>query len=266
MIAILLLMTIPALMWIVQSIALKVQGLPLRIRIDQRGLPEELRVINRVITQLGVAAIVLVYPILISQQPIAYYRERLSSGPAMWQFIQGFSVATTLLSMLFLVWLGTERIEIDLHHSRAKTIRRLGMLIPTALFGAFFEELLFRGVVQSDLLRYSTVSANSSILISSLVFSLAHYVRPVKRYWTFPGHVLLGVLLGFAYVRTGNLWLATGLHAGGIFMIMGTRPFFRYKGPAWLTGASIFPFAGVVGIMGLCCLMNFVKNHYGVQP
>jgi hypothetical protein len=46
-------------------------------------------------------------------------------------------------------------------------------------------------------------------------------------------------------------------------MIMGIRPFVRYRGPAWLTGASIFPFAGVIGMAGLILLTAFVSTYYG---
>ena len=74
---------------------------------------------------------------------------------------------------------------------------------------------------------------------------------------------MLGLLLAIAFLRTGTLWLPVGLHAGGILMIMGTRPFMRFRGPAWLTGASIFPFAGVVGIVGLGILTSFVAVYYG---
>ncbi len=100
-------------------------------------------------------------------------------------------------------------------------------------------------------------------MLGALIFAGAHYVRAVKRRWTFPGHVLLGVLLCVAFLRTGSLWLPMGLHAGGIFMIMGIRPFVRYRGPAWLTGASIFPFAGVIGMAGLLLLTAFVSTYYG---
>jgi membrane protease YdiL (CAAX protease family) len=154
-------------------------------------------------------------------------------------------------------------LQIDVHHSRRKWTRRLTMLAPTALFGAFVEELLFRGVVMADLLRTPALNPVGGVLMATAVFAGAHYVRSVKRHWTLPGHVMLGLLLCIAFQRTGQLWLAAGLHAGGIMMIMAARPFVRYRGPAWLTGASIFPFAGVVGIAGLGILTVFVATHFG---
>jgi membrane protease YdiL (CAAX protease family) len=264
MIAIGLLLGIPIVLWLVQTGALVRHGLPVRLRIDQRGLPEGLRIVNRAVTQVCLAAIVLSYPLLISQSFVEYYARLLPSGAAVLHFVEGFCASCAFLGALFLGWLLTGRIEIDPHHSRKKTIRRLAMLVPTTLFGAFMEELLFRGIVMADLLRSPAVSGGAAVLISGAIFAVAHYLRPAKRYWTFPGHVVLGILLGTAFLRTHTLWLPAGLHAGGIFMIMGTRPFVRYRGPAWLSGASIFPFAGVVGIIGLGVLLSFVTGHYGV--
>jgi membrane protease YdiL (CAAX protease family) len=100
------------------------------------------------------------------------------------------------------------------------------------------------------------------VALSTLVFAVAHYVRKVKRRWTFAGHIMLGLLLSVAFHQTGNLWLAIGLHAGGNFMILGTRPLITNRGPAWLTGASIFPYAGAAGVVGLGILTAFVVTHY----
>lgn len=115
----------------------------------------------------------------------------------------------------------------------------------------------------SDLLLASWMPQTLAVGLSVIVFAGAHYVRSVKRRWTIFGHLMLGLLLCLAYLETETLWLPLGLHAGGIAMIMGTRPFVRYRGPAWITGASIFPFAGVAGIAGLGVLTAFVASAYG---
>jgi membrane protease YdiL (CAAX protease family) len=88
-------------------------------------------------------------------------------------------------------------------------------------------------------------------------------VRSVKRYWTFPGHLALGVLLCTAFLCTGNIWLSFGLHAGGVLVLMAVRPFVRYLGPPWLVGASIFPYAGVVGATALILLTLNVFLAFG---
>jgi membrane protease YdiL (CAAX protease family) len=259
----LLLLIVPIVMWTVQSVQLRRAGLPLRWRIDSDDAPKCIRTGGRIVTQVCLLAVILAYPMTQGEGIIAYYRSLLPNGRIALQFVHGAAAAILFLCILFGTWLATDRIEIDIHHSRTKWIRRLVMLLPTAIFGAFIEELLFRGVLLADLLR-TFGSVPVAILLGAFLFALAHYVRAVKRRWTFPGHIMLGLLLCIAFVRSRALWLSAGLHAGGIFMIMGMRPFVRYRGPAWLTGASIFPFAGVVGIAGLALLTAHVHRYYGL--
>ncbi len=103
-----------------------------------------------------------------------------------------------------------------------------------------------------------------AVVIGTIVFAGAHYVRRVKRHWTFPGHLALGMMLCVAFACTDALWLPLGLHAGGILIIMGLRPLVRYVGPPWMVGASIFPYAGLVGVIGLTILTYNMYFVYGV--
>lgn len=260
---ILLLACVPVFMWLVQTVALKVAGLPVRLRLDSRGAPHFVRTSGRAATQISILSVIVAYPMLRGQGVVNYYAALMPPTRSALLFIHGAAVATLFLSVLFGIWLATQRLEIDIHHSRKKWIRRISLLIPTALLGALAEEFLFRGVVLSDLLALRSLSTWFAILLGAVIFAGAHYVRTVKRRWTLPGHIVLGLLLCIAFVRTGNLWLPMGLHAGGIFMIMGVRPFVRYRGPAWVTGASIFPFAGGIGIACLAALIFHVWNYFG---
>lgn len=264
MTALLMLVAIPAIMWIVQSALLMTHGLPVRWRLDSREAPPIVRTAGRITTQCCLLAVVLAYPIATGREIGPYYAGLMPPDRSSADFAAGFAASTLFLCSLFGAWLATGQLQIDVHHSRRKWMRRLILLVPTALFGALVEEIIFRGVVLADLLRTAWMPRPAAVTIAVMVFAVAHYVRTVKRRWTFPGHLMLGLLLCIAFLRTGNLWLAMGLHAGGIFMIMGLRPFVRYRGPAWLTGASIFPFAGVIGIAGLVVLTGFVVRHYGV--
>lgn len=263
MTALLLLACVPIVMWAVQTVQLRAAGLPVRWRIDADDAPKSVRTGGRIATQASLFAVILSYPMLRGLGIVDYYQSLLPGGPVVFQFLHGAAASVFFLCVLFGVWLATGRLEIDVHHSRRKWIRRLVLLIPTALFGAFVEELLFRGVLLNDLLQYSSIPTPAAIVLAALIFAGAHYVRAVKRRWTFPGHIMLGLVLCIAFLNTRTLWLPAGLHAGGILAIMGLRPFVRYRGPAWITGASIFPFAGVVGIAGLALLTGFVHRYYG---
>ena len=265
MTALLLLLAVPLVMWLGQTAMRYRHGLPIRWRLDARNAPRNVRTAGRVITQATLLAVLLVYPLVRGRSPADYYGSLLPSSRSALQLVHGAAASILFLSVLFLVWLITERLTVEIHQSRKRLARRMLLLIPTAILGATIEELLFRGVVMADLLRSLPDLPSIAVALSVLVFAGAHYVRTVKRRWTFPGHLMLGLLLCLAFLRTGSLWLPIGLHAGGILMIMGTRPFFEYRGPAWLTGASIFPFAGVVGIAGLGLLTAFVMTYYGAR-
>lgn len=263
MTALLLLLLVPVVMWGAQAVLLKAQRAPIRWRIDLSDAPRGARTVSRAVTQLCLAAVIVACPLLRGESVWSCYG-RFLPGQAAPQLLEGAAASVFFLCVLFGAWLAGGQLQIDVHQSRNRWIRRLALLLPTAMFGAFVEELLFRGVLLADLLRSFPDSAAAAAALSALIFAAAHYVRRVKRRWTFPGHLMLGLLLGVAFIRTQFLWLPIGLHAGGMVMIMGGRPFFRYRGPAWLTGASIFPFAGVAGLAGLAILTIFIVRRYGV--
>lgn len=264
MTALALLLAVPLVMWVGQSVLLALHGRPLRWRIDSGDAPRAVRTGGRIVTQLSLVGFLLAFPAIQGEAIIDYYAAMLPWDKSPTQLVHGAAASILFLCALFGAWLATDRLTVEVHHSRRRWMRRLALLPATALFGAFVEELMFRGVILRDLLGdLPTVWA---VAIGAGVFAIAHYVRAVKRRWTLGGHVLLGVVLCLAFVETGNkLWLPVGLHAGGIFMIMGVRPFVRYQGPAWLTGASIFPFAGGVGILGLGMLAHYVVTYYGAS-
>jgi len=80
------------------------------------------------------------------------------------------------------------------------------------LFGAFGEEILFRGYAFQILLP--AIGPWATIVPIGLLFALAHNNNPGATQLAIANTVGWGLLLGFAVVRSGDLWLATGLHYG----------------------------------------------------
>lgn len=252
MLALILLALIPFVMWLGQSALLLSAGLPLRLRISATDLPRPLKRINRAVTYLAFAAVLLGYPLLRGRTPLAYYADFLPLGFRVFEMLYGAAAAILYLTLLYLAWLLTDNVRFRVRHSAGRLARRLAGVPPTAVFVATLEELLFRAILLASLLE--SFPTWIAMPLGVLAFASAHYVRSVKRYWTFPGHLALGALFCAAFFWTNALWLSIGLHAGGVLVLMSVRPFVRYTGPAWLVGASIFPYAGVVGIAGLVLL------------
>ncbi len=85
------------------------------------------------------------------------------------------------------------------------------------LFGAAGEEMLFHGYAFQLLLR--STSPFATILPVSILFGAAHWGNQNASLAGLMNTVLWGVLLGWAYYRTGALWLSIGLHYGWNFTL-----------------------------------------------
>jgi membrane protease YdiL (CAAX protease family) len=261
MLALGVLLLIPVVMWSAQNIHLRVHGLPWRWRLGGSDLPHGVKRAGRVITNISFAAALVAYPLLRGELPWSYYAAFMPLNGALGPLMHGVASATLYLALLYLVWTLTGNTDFAVRHPPGRVVRRLAGVPLTAVSASFLEELLFRAMLLAELLE--TFDAVLAVAIGTFVFAGAHYVRSVKRRWTFPGHVALGLLLCVAFVVTRSIWLSLGLHAGGVLMLMGVRPFVRYRGPAWLVGASIFPYAGIVGVLALGLLTVNVWLAYG---
>ena len=85
------------------------------------------------------------------------------------------------------------------------------------LFGAIGEELLFRGYAFQILVR--EIGAFATILPFAILFALAHLNNPNGNLFGIVNTFLWGVLLGWAFLRSGDLWLPIGLHFGWNWML-----------------------------------------------
>ena len=79
-------------------------------------------------------------------------------------------------------------------------------LIVIAILPAFFEELLFRGVMQQMLEQWSK-NGWVAILITGFIFSVIHL-----SYYGFLPRFGLGIVLGLIFFDTRNMWLNVLLH------------------------------------------------------
>ncbi|KQW96479.1 hypothetical protein ASC94_06425 [Massilia sp. Root418] len=120
--------------------------------------------------------------------------------------------------------------------------------MPELVLVAVFEELLFRAVLLRIL--QAALGTRWALAVSALVFALAHFPNDGVNALGLVITVAAGVMFGMAYLKTGRLWLAAGLHfawnfiTGTVFSlpvsggaakgwIIG-----RLSGPEWLSGGN----------------------------
>lgn len=79
-------------------------------------------------------------------------------------------------------------------------------LVLIALLPAIGEELVFRGIVQQQLLRRIR-QPWIALVLTAVIFSFIHF-----QFEGFLPRMLLGLLLGWLYWRTGNFWIPVAAH------------------------------------------------------
>ena len=156
----------------------------------------------------------------------------------------------------------------DLSNSGTTLAGKLLGAMATALIVSIIEETLFRGVIYRSL-RKVIHPWPGALLLSSGIYSLIHFftkaTSPESVEWNsgfstlasmlagfgnldllIPGFInlfIVGLVLGMAYERTGNLYFSIGLHAGWIFWLksygMLTTKTFKEHHSLWGTAKLI---------------------------
>ncbi len=85
------------------------------------------------------------------------------------------------------------------------------------MFGGIGEEMLFRGYGFQVLV--GALGPFATILPVSVLFGIAHMSNPNATTMGVINTVGWGILLGYAFIRSGDLWLSIGLHLGWNWVI-----------------------------------------------
>jgi uncharacterized protein len=109
------------------------------------------------------------------------------------------------------------------------------------LFGAVGEEMLFRGYAFQVLVR--VIGPYATILPMAVLFGLAHSPNQSFTWLALVNTTLWGVILGYAFLRSGDLWLPIGLHFGWNF----TLPLFGVSLSGFTMGVTGFAVRWKVG-------------------
>jgi membrane protease YdiL (CAAX protease family) len=211
--------------------------------------------------------------------------------------LRGWSLAVGSLAALLLAMSLAQVFEPYFRLSLARSLSRSFSALLSGVFAGSLEEVFFRGILFKGLLQNGKLFR--AFVLSSLFYSALHFVKPGEAYFvdgveplagfrhlffTFTpfseplnilpgmfGLFLLGIVLSYAFLRTGNLYLSIGLHAGWIFGLKTVRVFGDYTRDdlGWLFGSTdpkiVSGVAAWIGIISVLLLVHwFTRNRCGL--
>lgn len=168
----------------------------------------------------------------------------------------------------------------------------LGRSVKALLQGltvGLLEEIFFRGVLLKGLLE--DVRPRSALIATSLFYSAIHFIKPsgnlagaalgpwlgfrhvlysftpfldpINLFPGFFGLFLIGLVLGYAFLRTDSLYLSIGLHAGWVFGLKSIRVYgdYRREDLGWFFGSSDPKLvSGVAGWIAILAVGMFIHR------
>ncbi|HET8563228.1 MAG TPA: CPBP family intramembrane glutamic endopeptidase [Candidatus Binatia bacterium] len=205
----------------------------------------------------------------------------------------GFALALASMIALVLVMTIDDVFTPYFRLSLSASVERGTKALLAAFTVAFLEAIFFQGIVFKGL--YETASPYRAYVITNVFFAAIHFIQPGEKSvltdfdpWAglhylvnsfgrfldpatllpgFIGLFLIGLVLSYAFVRTGTLYLSIALHAGWVFSIKTVRVFGDYtrEDLGWFFGSTdpkiasgIVTWIGI-GIVGL--VVHVVTQH-----
>lgn len=183
-----------------------------------------------------------------------------------WQdMLMGILLAGLMIGLMFLIqilggWLTIDGYAFDHTSAGRMLFQTLALFIGFVVVG-WVEELLFRGYWLQNLSEGLNIALG--VVISSVIFALAHIGNPGFNLAALTGLFLAGVFFAYSLLRAGNLWLPIGLHIGWNFFegpifgfqVSGMEAFrlieHHVEGPDILVGGAFGPEAGLVLLAAL---------------
>ena len=132
------------------------------------------------------------------------------------------------------------------HLAGGKALGRIAMALAAALIVAPLEETVFRGFIQRELVQ--GIGLRAGLILAALIYAAAHFLKIPESLDAQPVHLwsgvtaigaafqplahgdflsgkgidlfILGLLLGGLFLRSGSLWIGTGVHGGFIFALL----------------------------------------------
>ena len=222
------------------------------------------------------------------------FRSRLRLGsPSQWclkpprwhyrDFLAGFFLSLASMGALVIAMSLSDVFTPYFRLGLSTAIERCVKALIAALSAGALEEIMFRGIVFKGILEERRPVA--AFVAANLLYAAVHFIKPhekivlaeldpragivhlVYSFQTFldlpnlfPGLLglfLIGLVLSYAFLRTGSLYLSIGLHAGWIFGLKTMRIYgdFSREDLGWLFGVSepkivsgVFSWIGILAV------------------
>ena len=199
-----------------------------------------------------------------------------------WDLLIGFFLSGLMVGIIFITLMAAGMLEIQsISWSGTSLPPVLGLFIWFLGIGAavgLTEEMAFRGYLLQNL--QEGIGMTWAIIISCILYGVVHMSNPNSSLLSGTLIAVIGFLRIFGWLRTGQLWLSMGMHAGWNFF---QGPIFGFKvsglkieslikhslsGPKWLTGGVFGPEAGIIVlpviILGLLVMYLWTINRENI--
>jgi membrane protease YdiL (CAAX protease family) len=191
--------------------------------------------------------------------------------------VVGFAIPSVMMGGIFLAewglgWVHFERFAWSVLETRTIISLTLAAFLQFVIAG-YQEEILSRGYHLQNFAE--TRGRWGGVVASSLIFGALHLLNPGSGWGSTLGIFAAGVFLAYGYLRTGQLWLSIGLHAGWNFFegtVFGFQVsglgFFHLlehtvSGPELITGGDFGPESGLIVLpaLGLGTALVWAYTH-----
>ena len=184
--------------------------------------------------------------------------------------LAGVSLAAITMLVLFIIECAAGWLSVTSWHgqtlSTSAWLQALWLALLANLLAAVGEEAMYRGYLLVGLVR--AWGRAGGLVVMAALFALPHLLvtGAAETHWLLFTVMLAlpGVMLGWAYLRSGSLWFPIGIHFGWNFVqgdvlnltgeAGGTTLFglmTRQSGPSWFVGTEYGIEVGVAGLLGL---------------
>ncbi|MFA8449901.1 MAG: lysostaphin resistance A-like protein [Bacteroidales bacterium] len=235
-------------------------------------------IIFQLASQLGLfIAPVLLFAVFVSESPRKYLGLK---KPTHLSKI-GIAVITMIVSLPLIGWLGginsqmhlpesMSGIEEWMRNSEESAAKTINMILNVKTFGAFLvnllivaiipgigEELVFRGIIQKMLLKWSK-NTHLAVWLTAIVFSAIH-----MQFFGFLPRLFLGAILGYIFVYSGSLWVSMLCHFFNNALVVVVIYFSNVRGvedPAKSAEIDFNNYVVVISVFVIIFLLRYLKK------